>query len=375
MAAVAPGCRSDPRPFDDEALAALGLSSIPGLGPRRFRLLVERHGSARAALAALRAGETDVPLPRGLRVRGRTARSAEQSVVARSLPEGARVVSFGMPVYPAELGRLDDPPPVLWLHGPLAPGSGRAVCVIGTRRATEYGRRMARRLAAGLAEAGWRVVSGLARGVDAEAHRGALEAGGETVGVPGCGLGHFYPASSRALYGALSRRGLLLTEFPPGERPAPAYFPRRNRILAGLARAVVVVQAGARSGALITARQALDIGVDVLAVPGRADLEASEGVHALLRDGAGVVTRVSDVLDALGDVRPHPQADAPVHLAAAGDAGPGRILRRLRGGPTHVDVLAREAALAIPETLALLGRLEAEGAVRGLPGGRYEAAR
>lgn len=380
MAAVARGSASPPPPFDDEALAALGLLSLPGLGPRRFRLLVQRHGSARAALGALRSGGSDEPLPLALRARGRTARPADGAAVARSLPEGARVVSLGTPDYPRELVRLEDPPPVLWLHGPLPAGSERAVCVVGTRTATEYGRRMARRLAAGLAEAGWRIVSGLARGVDAEAHRGALEAGGETVGVPGCGLGHIYPASSRALYAALARRGLLLTEFPPGERPAPAYFPRRNRILAGLARAVLVVQAGPRSGALITADAALAIGVDVLAVPGRADLEASEGTNALLRDGAGLVTRVADVLDALGEIRDTAAGSAAGARVAAAPPAPSappasdgdRIVRRLRAGPTHVDDLAREAALGIPETLALLGRLEAEGAVRGLPGGRYE---
>jgi len=247
---------------------------------------------------------------------------------------------------------------------------------------------MARRLASGLAEAGWRIVSGLARGVDAEAHRGALEAGGETVGVPGCGLGHIYPASSRDLYAALRRRGLLLTERPPGERPAPAWFPRRNRILAGLSRAVLVVQAGSRSGALITAREAADIGVDVLAVPGRADLGASEGSNALIRDGAGLVARVADVLDALGEIRPDPDAAGPgsrpgwgaCPRPAHGTGNPRNgaeesLVRRLHAGPGHVDALAAEAGLGIPEALAALGRLEAAGLVRGLPGGRYEAVR
>jgi DNA processing protein len=247
---------------------------------------------------------------------------------------------------------------------------------------------MARRLAAGLAEAGWRIVSGLARGIDAEAHRGALEAGGETVGVPGCGLGHVYPASSRDLYASLRRRGLLLTELPPGERPAPAWFPRRNRILAGLVRAVLVVQAGPRSGALITAREAAEIGVDVLAVPGRVDLAVSEGSNALIRDGAGLVARVADALDALGEVRPDPGALGRSAPRGGGVAARGvrrtteprraveaSLVRRLRAGPRHVDALARETGLGIAEALAALGRLEAAGHIRGLPGGRYEALR
>lgn len=371
-----------------EALAALGLLAVPGLGERRIRALFERHGSFGGALAALRAGAADPALPAGVREAGTRARRADPESVARALPAGSRVVAMGAPDYPPGLLRLADPPPVLWLQGPLAPRSERAVCLVGTRSATEYGRRMSRRLAAGLAEAGWRIVSGLARGIDAEAHRGALEAGGETVGVPGCGLGHVYPASSRDLYAALRRRGLLLTELAPTERPAPAWFPRRNRILAGLSRAVLVVQAGPRSGALITAGAAAEIGVDVLAVPGRADLEASEGSNGLIRDGAGLVARVADALDALGEVRPDPHGAAPRRSAGSGDrARPTRrrrvagdeadrsLVRRLRAGPRHVDALAREAGLGIPEALAALGRLEAAGVVRGLPGGRYEAVR
>lgn len=371
-----------------EALAALGLVAVSGLGGRRIRALFERHGSFEAALAALRGGVAEVPLPAPTREAAARARRADAGAVTRALPPGARLVAMGEPGYPGELLRLADPPPVLWLHGPLPPGSQRAVCVVGTRRATEYGRRMARRLAAGLAEAGWRIVSGLARGIDAEAHRGALEAGGETVGVPGCGLGHVYPASSRDLYASLRRRGLLLTELPPAERPAPAWFPRRNRILAGLSRAVLVVQAGPRSGALITAREAADIGVDVLAVPGRADLLASEGSNALIRDGAGLVARVADALDALGEVRAvrdpgdpgagggEPRGSEARALGSCARGGDEeRLVRGLRAGPRHVDALARETGIGIAKTLAALGRLEAEGRVRGLPGGRYEEVR
>jgi DNA processing protein len=388
VAAVAGGGAATAGKPGPEALAALGLVAVPGLGDRRIRTLFERHGGFEPALAALRAGAPDVRLPAEIREAGTRARRADAEAVMRLLPPGGRVVVMGAQGYPSELLRLADPPPVLWLQGPLEAGSGRAVCVVGTRTATEYGRRMARRLAAGLAEAGWRIVSGLARGVDAEAHRGALEAGGETVGVPGCGLGHVYPASSRDLYAALRRRGLLLTELPPGERPAPAWFPRRNRILAGLSRAVLVVQAGPRSGALITAREAAEIGVDVLAVPGRADLAASEGSNALIRDGAGLVARVADALDALGEIRPDPDAAGPasppgrgVRRHPAGGTGSPRneaedsLVRRLHAGPGHVDALAGEAGLGIPEALAALGRLEAAGLVRGLPGGRYEAIR
>jgi DNA processing protein len=245
---------------------------------------------------------------------------------------------------------------------------------------------MARRIGSELARAGWRVASGIARGIDTEAHLGALEAGGETVGVPGCGLGHVYPVSNRALYRELADRGLLLTEFPPAEGPRREHFPRRNRILAGIARAVVVVQAGSQSGALITVRHANDIGVEVLAVPGPADLPCSAGVHELLREGAGFATCGADVLSFLGEApgaytgsaragvgygEEEDRSPHPVATAATGSEE-DRLLWVLKGGPAHVDTLSVETGLPIPATLARLGRMELDGTVRGLPGGRYE---
>jgi DNA processing protein len=245
---------------------------------------------------------------------------------------------------------------------------------------------MARRIGAELAQAGWRVASGIARGIDAEAHRGALEADGETVGVPGCGLGHVYPVSNRSLYRELEDRGLLITEFPPTEGPRREHFPRRNRILAGLARAVVVVQAGIRSGALITVDHATHIGVEVLAVPGPADLPASRGVNELLRSGSGLATCADDVLSMLGEafgaytgsvraaVGSQEHAVENLSLFPDSESRPEdrRLLSVLTDGPAHVDTLATEAGLPSPATLALLGRMEVEGRVRGLPGGRYE---
>ncbi|MDT8435225.1 MAG: DNA-processing protein DprA [Gemmatimonadota bacterium] len=383
MAAVTgPDARAARRdgPVAAEALAAIGLLAVDGLGPARIRALVERYGSAVEALRAARSGALDPLLPPKLRARVRTARPADPREAAAGLGPGTRLIPFTSPDYPEGLRRLHHPPPVLWARGPLRADAARSVCIVGTRRATEYGRRAARRLAAGLAEAGWRIVSGLAHGVDAEAHRAALEAGGETVGVPGCGLRHAYPASSRPLYRALAARGLILTEFPPAEPPLPQNFPRRNRVLAGLSRAVVVVQAGARSGALITADEATAIGMDVLAVPGPIDLPVSEGVHDLLRSGAGVAADVRDVLDALGEPPSATRgtgASAPSDRAGAArppDPDAGRILDGLRDGARHVDELCGATGLGIAATLSMLGRLEAAGTVRALPGGRYEAA-
>ncbi len=379
MAALGERAGASPTRPDVEALAALALSAVPGLGAARIRRIVDEHGSARAALEAARGRRPDASIPPALRARLLGARLPLAEDVMRGLPPDARLVAYSSPDYPTGLRRLHDPPPVLYLRGPLRPDATRTVCVVGSRRANEYGRRMARRIGGGLAAAGWRVVSGLAAGIDAEAHRGALEEGGETVGVPGCGLRHVYPASSRELYRELPRRGLLLTEFPPDARPAPECFPRRNRILAGLARAVVVVQAGARSGALITVDRAAEIGVDVLAVPGPADQELSEGVHGLIRDGAGLVTGPADILAALGEAPISSgipgRGSASSGSEAAFTGFPPALAVALGSGPVHVDDLVRRSGLDVPALLALLGRLEAGGAVRALPGGRFEAVR
>lgn len=379
--------------IDAEGRAAVALASVPGLGPAGILALVETHGSATSVLEAAGRGRLDRGLPPRLRSLASRARTGVAYDVTSQLPAGSSVVPYSSPRYPSALRRLACPPAVLYALGPLVLDQPRTVTVVGTRAATGYGRRMARRIGAELAQAGWRVASGIARGIDAEAHRGALEAGGETVGVPGCGLGHVYPVSNRSLYRELADRGLLITEFPPSEGPRREHFPRRNRILAGLARAVVVVQAGIRSGALITVDHATHIGVEVLAVPGPADLPASRGVNELLRSGSGLATCADDVLSMLGEAfgaytgsvraavgsqehvrgsQAHAVENLPLFPDSESRSEDRRLLSVLTNGPAHVDTLSTEAGLPIPATLARLGRMEVEGRVRGLPGGRYE---
>jgi DNA processing protein len=350
------------------------LDAVPGLGPRAFLALIGAHGTATAVLDAARRGSLPEEIPPTLRNALKRAAGKEGRARDLALPAGCGVVPFTSPRYPAGLRRLARPPLVLFAMGPLEPEQPRTITIVGTRAATEYGRRTAHRLAGELTDAGWRVASGIARGIDAAAHRGALEAGGETVGVPGCGFDHVYPAAHRTLYRELARRGLLLSEHRPSVRPARGLFPRRNRILAGLARAVVVVQAGERSGALITVARAQEIGVEVLAVPGPVDLPASRGVHELLRDGAGVATSAADVLSMLGEEAGAYTGSLRAALPGSGwDAGSpeGALLSLLGADPLHVDLLASRASLGIPQTLALLGRLSLEGRVRAVPGGRY----
>jgi DNA processing protein len=243
--------------------------------------------------------------------------------------------------------------------------------VVGSRKATARARTVARRLGAAVAGAGVPVVSGLALGVDGEAHRGALDVAGPTVAVLGRGADAAYPLAHRRLFRDILRSGLVVSEFTPGTPALPHHFPRRNRILAALCRAVVVVEAGARSGALITVEHALDLGLDVFAVPGPIDLPACIGSNGLLADGARPLVSVAAfVRDQLGvaDARP-PEPPGP---RPEGEAG--RLLTCLEGGQATADELARQLGLDAGRTLALLSRLEIAGSVERVAGMRFRRA-
>jgi len=377
-----------------ELCAALALAGVEGLGPAGARRLLDLHGSPRAVLTrAGGPGSLDPDPPPGLRRPGR--RVEERLRRVRSVPEtrlheldaaGIRVVRYGGPGYPPILGDLHHPPIVLYLQGPLPLPVERAVAVVGTRRATEYGRRLARDLAGDLAASGVCVVSGMARGIDGAAHRAALDAGGPTAGVVAGGLDVEYPAAHRSLFAAMRERGVLASEFPPGTRPEAGLFPRRNRIIAALGRVTVVVQAGRPSGALITASHALELGREVGAVPGPVGPEASAGVHALLRDGAAVVTSAADVLELLDGLGGAARVGGarcvdPDALPGAGalpdaDRAPaGRVWAAVSEGPCPGDVLAERSGLPHPAARALLDRLELAGILGALPGDRYERRR
>lgn len=368
-----------PGGVDLETGALLALAEIDDLGPATVRALIDSHDSALDVLhilatEATEAGELTVRQREGVHVAlsGREARrvAAETARAAtRRLKPGDRLLAYGRPGYPWRLGRLHFPPPVLWARGPLAADAPRAVAVVGTRRATASARELARDMAADLAAAGVRVVSGLASGIDGQAHRGALEAGGETAAVLGSGLDFRYPASNHDIYARLRHDGLILTEFAHHVRPEPHNFPRRNRIVAALCDAVVVVQAGGRSGALLTAGEALDIGVEVLVCPGDPRHTASVGCHSLLKDGAGLVTGAADVLDELGWQAPEDPAPRDRDWSEAERT----LIERLDREPAVLDELA-DLAGGIRPAAALLARLELAGEVSGLPGGRYERA-
>jgi DNA processing protein len=275
------------------------------------------------------------------------------------------------PGYPVMLAAIHDPPPAIWLRSAEDCDAGEllsrvAVAIVGARSCSAYGRSVGRSLGRELAAAGIVVVSGMARGIDGEAHRGALEAGGLTVAVLGCGVDRDYPAAHAELARRICERGLVVSEYEPGVEPAPWRFPARNRIIAGLSRATVVVEARERSGALITADFALEEGREVLAVPGEITSALSAGTNALLRLGATPVTCAEDVLE-LFDIAPtKPEAGQLGPAAAA-------LLEQLRDGALTADELVRSSGVAPSEASAALMELELSRRI-ALEDGVYRAS-
>lgn len=344
----------------DELRALLRWSGAEGVGLRRLRKAVEIAGSARALL---RRGDAVELLGAG--ARPGPVEEAD-AVLAACETAGVRALGWGDPAYPPALMHLDDPPPVLFVRGELPAPDRRAVAVVGSRRATAYGRGVARALGRGLGKHGVPVVSGMALGIDGEAHAGALEGGGPTVAVLGGGVDRARPSSHRRLYrDILARGGAVVGEWPPGTPAKPFHFPRRNRILAALARVVVVVEAGDRSGALSTAAHGRRLGRDVAAVPGPIDRPGHRGANRLIRDGCAPILELRDVLDLVGVVEGLPPVSA-AGPALSGDALP--VWRSLEEGPAPVETLAERAGLPAARVLGTLTRLEVDGWVRRIGG-------
>jgi DNA processing protein len=378
-----------PEPISAELRDLLTLHLTPGLGPQRIAALLERFGSAGRALRASTAELLEMPSIGGklaqelVRARGEVDVAAELARVERA---GVWLTARGGPGYPAPLTDLPGAPALLYVRGTLTAADARAVALVGSRRCSDYGRRVAARLAAGLARAGVTVVSGLARGIDGVAHKQALAAGGRTLAVLAGGLGRIYPPEHASLADEVAGCGALVSEASMGQEPLAGLFPVRNRIISGLSRAVVVVEAPARSGALITAEHAAEQGRTVLAVPGLVDAEGNAGCHDLIRQGAVLCRGVEDVLEEVDGVSAREMAArteakragaAPANAAPAGpppglDEGQRRVWEFLGGGARSVDELAQALGLGVPQLSGVLMNLEMKRAVRRLPGNRYE---
>lgn len=362
----------------------LALALVPGLGPKLTRAVLDHFGSAAAVLAASAAQLEAVPMV-GATLARRFAEAFRivnvEAEWAKIAAHGVRVALAGDEEYPARLTAIPDPPALLYLRGELTAADANAVAIVGSRACTAYGQRVAERIAAGLAAAGWTVVSGLARGIDGAAHRGALAAGGRTVAVLAGGLSSIYPPEHADLAERVAGQGALVTETPMTVDPQPGMFPARNRIISGLCRAVVVVEANARSGALITATHAAEQGREVFAVPGNADSPASAGCLELIRKGARLVRSADDVLEDLRGIAPpdpppmkRPRAESPPPPTGPPpnlDPVQQRVWDAL-GSPRHADELSRELGLPAGELAVVLMKLEVKRAVRRLPGNQYE---
>jgi DNA processing protein len=284
---------------------------------------------------------------------------------AGQLAQGARLGAAAVPLldarYPALLAAIPDPPALLWIRGNVPVIAAPAIAVVGSRAATPHGIAVAAKLAAELAAAGLVVVSGLARGVDSAAHAAALSAGGKTVGVLGCGIDRVYPSEHRDLARNMAHAGAVVSEYPPGVPPLPHHFPQRNRIISGLACAVVVVEAPEKSGALITAASALEQGRDVMVVPGSTIGARNRGGHLLIRDGAKIVETADDILQELGGV-----------LCQSSRTGPTNEIAQLPEMPDFtVDDVADTTGERPNVVLARLLDLELAGRIRRIGGGRF----
>ncbi len=290
-------------------------------------------------------------------------------------------IPLGDERYPELLRAIYDPPAVLYCDGSVEPGDRQAVAIVGSRQATPYGLRITETLAGELSALGFTILSGFARGIDAAAHRAALAAGGRTIAVLGCGLDVDYPPGHASLHAEIAGSGAVLTEFAPGTPPRATNFPRRNRIISGLALGVVVVEAADDSGSLITARLALEQGREVFAVPGPIDVPTSQGPHGLLKQGATLVETVDDIVEELlpqldrplQTLKTEPIAALPEHVELS--PSERTVLEVMSREPLHLDDLTERSRLTTPAVAAILLGLELKALVKQLPGQRYCLAR
>ena len=335
------------------------------VGPSTFFRLLKEHGSAEAAMRALPGVAEAAGVPKYTPCNLETA----EREIAAGTALGAKLITWGSPEYPASLQEIQDPPPLLWTLGNTGLFQKPMIAIVGARNASSLGTRMARKLASDLGEAGYVVVSGLARGIDAAAHLASLETG--TVAVQAGGIDATYPLENQILHEEIAAKGLRLSDQPIGMRPHARHFPRRNRLISGLAKAVVVVEAAAKSGSLITARDALDQGREVLAVPGHPFDARSGGCNLLIRDGAVLVRGTDDILNALKQEIPSIEKPKvpPKDCGEPKQLVPEEVLRLLSPTPIAEDQLIRDLALPASVVSPEVTTLELQGKIIRHPGG------
>ncbi len=349
------------------------LLSVPGVGRMRYTRLVRAFGSPGAALAAPISQLVAVSgISRG--IASDIRKSADPTKAGQA---AARVIQLGWDAlfiedggYPALLKRIPDAPPLLFRSGARWPDNGNAIAIVGTRHATESGRHFTHGLAAALAKEDIVVVSGMAEGIDSAAHQGALDGRGQTIAVWGSSLDIVFPSSNRRLAEKIVAQGAVYSEYLPGTHPDKATFPERNRIISGLADGVIVVEAGRKSGALITARFALEQGRELFAVPGSPGARMSEGTNDLIKSGARLLTSIQDVFDELPRLKGEVVARKFSQLPDLTETERA-IVQHLSTEPKQIDKVAREAGMAVEELLGYLLTLELKGLVVEMSGKRF----
>ncbi len=368
-------------PSPDDLRSHVRLACVPGIGSRLRRLLLDRFGTPEGVFAAS---------PTEIASVGRIGRKLAESlatladdstadkVIALCRKQAVTILREGSDGYPGLLSRIEDPPGLLFVRGAILPQDSLAVAIVGARHATAYGLKVAEQLGAGLARAGYTVVSGLARGIDAAAHRGAINAGGRTLAVLGSGVLNIYPPEHADLAHEVIEAGALISELPPLTDPNAGTFPQRNRIVSGMSLGVVVVQAADRSGALITSRMAMEQGREVFAVPGPIDCRMSRGCHQLIRDGAKLVSSVDDILEEFGPLFETATTADGRAVKSAAELQLGDIERQvldacdaLAGNaakPVSIDDVVDLSGLAASQVLGTIGVLEMRRLIRRLPG-------
>ena len=355
------------------------LNVIPDIGSSRLRRLLDAFGDLdrvwRATAQELQQVEGIGPLLAERIVAGRRNEAALREELARAKESGVQIVTLEDEGYPEPLRTIPDPPLALYIRGRLVEADRMAVAIVGARYASRYGLQCAEHLAYELALRGLAVVSGLARGIDAAAHRGALNASGRTLAVLGSGFNRLYPPEHTELAKQIAEYGAVISEYPMEIGPLPHNFPRRNRLISGLSLGVVVVEAGPRSGSLITADCALEQGREVFAVPGPVTAVTSQGTHRLIKQGAALVTSVDDILDELHLTPQGPsqvESSEGVVVAVPPPAPEARVLASLSADhPTEIDAIARHSGLTMPEVSSTLLQMELKRLVQQLPGKRF----
>jgi DNA processing protein len=358
-----------PESIAPEIRDLLALNLVPGLGPKLTAALLRHFASADDLQQAPRIGEK-----LSADFAARMDRVDVDAEYARIAEHRVQLLVLGWPGYPEVLANIPGAPHILYTRGSIVPDDRKAIAIVGSRGCTAYGKRVTEQLASAFCRAGYTIVSGLARGIDGIAHQTALKSGGRTIAVLAGGLSSIYPPEHADLAAQVEQAGALISEAPMAAEPLPQMFPSRNRIISGLARAVVVVEANDRSGSLITARHAAEQGRDVFAIPGPVDSPASAGCLKLIRDGATLARHADDILEDLE--RSERTEERPIEQPAAPppdlDETPRRIWEFLAGGAQPGDRLAQELGIPVPELSRSLMQLEMKRLVRRLPGSRYE---